>query len=137
MTTHFRFIIELETKTGDSPAWLEYRETFAKIQRLSQQIAADKEMVKELYKAAFLELLFGDYYSETLHSKLNPKSEEELILPAALSLESGDTEFFEQLLRNRHENKEKVDKDSLMNLFYSQFGNPEIIDVRFEAVSPT
>lgn len=133
MTTHFRFTIELKAQTCDTPTWMEYRETFARIRRLSQKIEADERMLAELYKAIFLDLLFGDYYSEILRSSLNPKSEDELILPAAFLLEPEDAAFFEQLLKNRQKGETEVDRDSLMNLFYSQFGNPEVIEVRFEA----
>jgi hypothetical protein len=87
----------------------------------------------ELYKVIFFDLLFGDHYSNEIRQRTNLKSEVELLIPVAQKMAPQDSEFFTWLLKEQEEDT-GIDKDNVLNLFYSQFGNPEFVEVRFEYI---
>lgn len=132
MTEYFRFTVELKAKVNDSPGGDEHREMSSRVQRLVNNIAADRQRLTEVYKVIFLDLLLGDYYGDILKQKLSTKTEEELILPAAKELDPQDSAFFESILSGTASDNQKAGKDNLLNMFYKQFGNPKIVDVRLE-----
>jgi hypothetical protein len=134
MTKYFRFTIELKAQVQGNPGGIGTLENIERTQRLVQQITADEKALLEVYKAEFLNLLLGDGYSEDLRNALKLRTEAELILPAAQGLSPQDSEFFTQLLTEPAKEGAKVDKDNVMNLFYSQFGTPDIKAVNFECI---
>ena len=132
MTEFFRFTIELEAQIHDAPVGVGKREVFERVRRLAQRIAQDKQMLTEVYKITFLDLLLGDYYSETLHSRLKLKKEGEIILPLLTGLESQDASFFTKLFTEPLGEDSGKTRDNAMNLLFSQFGNPVITAARLE-----
>jgi hypothetical protein len=132
MTKYFRFTVELKANIHDSPKGVGSREEFDRIRRLAQRIAANDETLIEVYKITFFDLLFGDYYTEKINRKINPKTEEELILPVANKMDPQDSAFFKESFSQFPKEDSNVDRDNVLNLFYSQFGKPNIVEVRFE-----
>ncbi len=132
MTNKFRFTVELKAQVHDSPKGVGQEETIEKVQRLAKNIAADEKALIELYKVIFYDLLFGDYYSDEIRRKTKQKTEKELILPVANKMAPQDKAFFARLFPESAEEDLKVNKDNVLNLFYSQFGNPKIVEVCFE-----
>jgi hypothetical protein len=134
MIKYFQFTVKFRAQIQDNPKGAKSKDTFEKVRRLSQNIAADKEMLIEIYKVIFLDLLLGDYYTEEINRKVKPKPEKELILPAASKMSPRDSEFFTQLFPESAQEALRLDKDDVLNLFYSQFGKPKIVEVRFECM---
>ena len=134
MIKYFQFTVKLRAQIQDNPKGAKSKETFEKVRRLSQNIAADKEMLIEIYKVIFLDLLLGDYYTEEINQKVKPKPEKELIIPASKKMAPRDSEFFTRLFPGNSEEALRLDKDDVLNLFYSQFGKPKIVEVRFECM---
>lgn len=132
MTKHFRFTVELKANIHDSPKGVGSREEFGRIRRLAQRIAANDETLIEVYKITFFDLLFGDYYTNKINRKIKPKPEEEFILPVAEKMDSQDSAFFTEFFSLAPKDDPNVDRDNVLNLFYSQFGKPKIVEVRFE-----
>jgi hypothetical protein len=133
MIKYFQFTVKLRAQIQDNPKGVKSKETFEKVRRLTQKIAADEGMLIEMYKVIFLDLLLGDHYTEEINQKLKPKLEKELILPVASKMAPQDSEFFTRLFPGNAEEALRVDKDDVMNLFYSQFGHPKIVEVCFES----
>jgi hypothetical protein len=132
MIKKFRFTIELKAQVHESPKGVESKEIFERVRRLAQNIAADEGMLIEMYKVIFLDLLLGDHYTEEINRRVKPKPEKELILPVASKMAPQDSEFFARLFPESAEENLRVDKDNVLNLFYSQFGHPEIVDACFK-----
>ncbi len=133
MTKHFRFIIELRTEINDSPQGVvEHPETLDRVHRLALGIATDNQKLKEVLGLSILDLLVGDHYTDELRSKLNLKNEKQIILSAADALEAGDSEFFTEVFSESPKETLLETQDNVVNLFFSQFGNPVIIAVRLE-----
>lgn len=132
MTEFFRFTIELKAQIHDAPMGVGQREVFERVRRLAQRIAQDKQMLTEVYKITFLDLLIGDYYSEMLHRKLMLKKEGEIILPLSTALEPEDASFFTKLFTEPIKEDSGETRDNAMNLLFSQFGNLVITDARLE-----
>jgi hypothetical protein len=133
MTKNFRFTVEIKAQVHDSPKGVESKEIFERVRQLAQNIAADEGMLIEIYKIIFLDLLLGDHYTEEINRRIKPKPEKELIIPAASKMAPQDSEFFTQLFPGNSEEALRVDKDDVLNLFYSQFGHPKIAEVCFES----
>jgi len=131
-TKSFRFVVELKANIHDKPKGPGTREELDKIQRLAQRIAVNDETLIEVYKITFFDLLFGDYYTDKINKTIQPKQEEEFILPVAEKMDPGDSAFFNEYFSQVSKEDSKVDRDNVLNLFYSQFGKPEIVEVRFE-----
>jgi hypothetical protein len=134
MTKHFRFTLELKANIHDKPKGVGSREEFDRIQRLARRIAANDETLIEVYKITFFDLLFGDYYSDEINLKIKPKQEEEFILPVTEKMDPQDSDFFAEYFSQVSKGDSKVDRDNVLNLFYSQFGKPEILEVRLECL---
>lgn len=132
MTKKFRFTVELKAQILDSPKDVGQGETFERVRRLAQKISADEKALVETSKVIFFDLLFGDYYSDEIRRKTKPKTEKELILPVAENMTPQDKAFFIRLFSEEAKEDLKLDKDNILNLFYSQFGNPKIVDVSLE-----
>jgi hypothetical protein len=132
MTKYFRFTVELKADIKDNPKGLDGQEPFAGVRRLAQKFAADKELLVEVYKVIFFDLLFGDYYSEEVLRKVNQKGEKDLILPVANQMTPQDSAFFTQFFSGSGQEDPDVNNDKIMNLFYSHFRKPKIDEVRFE-----
>ena len=132
MIKYFQFTVKLRAQIQDNPKGAKSKETFEKIRRLAQNIAADEGMLIEMYKVIFLDLLLGDHYTEEINQRLKPKPEKELIIPPASKMAPQDSEFFTRLFPENVEEALRVDKDDVMNLFYSQFGHPKIVEAYFE-----
>jgi hypothetical protein len=135
MIKYFQFTVKLRAQIQDNPKGAKSKETFEKVRRLAQNIAADEGMLIEMYKVIFLDLLLGDHYTEGINRRIKPKPEKELIIPAASKMAPQDSEFFTRLFPENAEENLRVDKDDIMNLFYSQFGHPKIVEVCFESFS--
>ena len=133
MTKNFRFTVELKANIHDSPKGVGNREEFDRIQRLVQRIAANDETLIEVYKITFFDLLFGDYYTDKINRKIKPKPEEEFILPVAEEMDPQDSAFFTEHFSESSKEDTNVDRDNVLNLFYSQFGKPKIVEVCFES----
>ncbi len=133
MTKHFRFIIELRTEINDSPRGVvEHPETLERVHRLALGIATDNQKLKEVLGLSILDLLVGDHYTDTLRTKMKLKKEKQIILSAADELEAGDSEFFTEVFSDSPKATLLETQDNVVNLFFSQFGNPVILDVRLE-----
>ena len=133
MIKYFKFTVRLRAQIHDNPKAAKSKETFEKVRRLAQKIAADEGMLIEMYKVIFLDLLLGDHYTEEINRRVKPKPEKELILPVASKMASQDKAFFASLFPENAEEALRVDKDEVLNLFYSQFGHPKIVEVCFES----
>jgi hypothetical protein len=134
MTKYFRFTIELKAQVQDNPKGFGILENLERTRRLARKIAADEKALLEVFKAEFLNLLLVDGYSEDLRSALKLRTEKELILSAAQELESQDSEFFTKLMAESESQDQNLDKDNVLNFFYSHFGNPDIEAVKFECI---
>ncbi len=134
MTKRFRFTVEIKAQIHDSPKGVGQGETYEKVRWLAKSIADDEKALVEMYKVIFFDLLFGDYYSDDILIKTKPKTEKELILQVVNNLDAQDSAFFQELFIESQQKDFKVDKDNVLNLFDSQFGNPEIVKVRFECL---
>jgi hypothetical protein len=136
MTKHFRFTLELKANIHDSPKGVGSQEEFGRVRRLAQRIAANDETLIEVYKITFFDLLFGDYYTDKINRKIKPKTEEEeeFILPVAEKMDSQDSAFFTEFFSESSKENPNIDRDNVLNLFYSQFDKPKIVEVRFECV---
>ena len=132
MIKYFQFTVRLRAQIQDNPRGVKSKETFEKVRRLAQVIAADEGMLIEMYKVIFLDLLLGDHYTEDINRRVKPKPEKELIIPAASKMAPQDSEFFTRLFPESAEENLRVDKDDVLNLFYSQFGHPKIVEACFE-----
>lgn len=132
MTEFFRFTIELKAQIHDAPRGVGQGEVFERVKRLAQRITQDKQMRTDVYKITFLDLLLADGYSDVIHQKMALKKEKDIILPASTGLESQDATFFKELFSESLQENLGETKDNALNLLFSQFGNPVIIDVRFE-----
>ncbi|MGD2091529.1 MAG: hypothetical protein PVH61_35480 [Candidatus Aminicenantes bacterium] len=133
-TRNFKFVVELKAQVHDSPKGAGSREEFERIQRLAQRIAANDETLIEVYKITFFDLLFGDYYSDEINKRIKPKPEKEFMLPVAEKMDPQDSAFFTEYFSQASKKELDVDRDNVLNLFYSQFGKPEIVEVRFECI---
>lgn len=133
-TRNFRFTVELKANIHDKPKGPGTREEFDRIQRLAQRIAANDETLIEVYKITFFDLLFGDYYSDEINKRIKPKAEKEFMLPVAEEMGPEDSSFFAEYFSQVSEGNSNVDRDNVLNLFYSQFGKPKIVKVSFECV---
>jgi hypothetical protein len=133
ITKNFRFTVELKADIHDSPKGVGSREEFGRIQRLAQRIAANDETLIEVYKITFFDLLFGDYYSDEINRRIKPKAEDEFILPVAEKMDPHDSTFFSEFFSQVPKKDSNIDRDNVLNLFYSQFGRPKIVEVRFES----
>ena len=133
-TKSFRLVVELKADIHDTPKGVGSREQFARIQRLAQKIAANDETLIEVYKITFFDLLFGDYYSDEINRRIKPKAEEEFMLPVAEEMDPGDSVFFKEFFSPSSKEDPDAERDNVLNLFYSQFGKPKIVEVRFECV---
>lgn len=80
------------------------------------------------------DLLFGDYYSDEINKRIKPKPEKEFMLPVAEKMDPQDSAFFAEYFSQVLKEDSNVDRDNVLNLFYSQFGKPEIVEVRFECL---
>lgn len=134
MTKHFRFTLELKANIHDSPKGPGTREEFDRVQRLARRVSENDETLIEVYKITFFDLLFGDYYSDEINRRINPKAEKEFMLPVAEEMDPGDSAFFTEYFSQVSKGDSKVDRDNMLNLFYSQFEKPEIVEVQFECV---
>ncbi len=134
MTKNFRFTIELKANIHDSPKGVGSREELDRVQRLAQRIAANDETLIEIYKITFFDLLFGDYYSEEISRRIKPKPEKEFMLPVTEKMGPQDSAFFTEYFSQVSKDDSNVDRDNVLNLFYSQFGKPEIVEVCFECL---
>ena len=134
MIKKFRFTVELKAQVHDSPKGVGQQEIFERVRRLGQNMTDDENALLEMYKAIFFDLIFGDYYSDEIRQSTNVKSEAELLKPVAQKMASRDSEFFNRLLMMSEEDS-GIDKDNVLSLFYSQFENPEVIDVCFEIIT--
>lgn len=134
MIKKFRFTVEIKAQIHDSPKGVGQGETYEKVRRLVKCIADDEKALVEMYKVIFFDLLFGDYYSDEIRLMAKPRTEKELILPVVNNLDAQDSAFFQELFIESQQKDFKVDKDNVWNLFDSQFGNPEIVRVRFECI---
>ncbi|MGD2085600.1 MAG: hypothetical protein PVH61_05375 [Candidatus Aminicenantes bacterium] len=134
MIKYFQFTVKLRAQIQDNPKGAKSKETFEKVRRLAQNIAADEGMLTEMYKVIFLDLLLGDHYTEEIDRRIKPKPEKELIIPAASKMAPQDSKFFTRLFPESAEENLRVDKDDVLNLFYSQFGHPKIVEVCFESL---
>ena len=133
-TKSFRLVVELKANIHDKPKGPGTREEFDKIQRLAQRIAANDETLIEVYKITFFDLLFGDYYSDEINRRIKPKAEEEFMLPVAEEMDPGDSVFFKEFFSPSSKEDPDAERDNVLNLFYSQFGKPKIVEVRFECL---
>ena len=133
-TKNFRFVVELKANIHDSPKGVGNRVEFDRVRRLAQRIAAHDETLIEVYKITFLDLLFGDYYSDEINRRIKPKKEEEFMLPVAEKMNPQDSTFFKDFFSPVPEEDSNVDRDNVLNLFYSQFGKPKIVEVRLECL---
>jgi hypothetical protein len=133
-TKSFRFVVELKANIHDSPKGVGSREQFARIRRLAQRIAANDDTLIEVYKITFFDLLFGDYYSDEINKRIKPKAEEEFILPVAEEMDPQDSAFFKEFFSQSSKEDPDAERDNVLNLFYSQFGNPKIVEVRLECL---
>lgn len=129
---NFRFTVELKANIHDKPKGPGTREEFDRIRRLAQRIAANDETLIEVYKITFFDLLFGDYYSDEIKRRITPKAEKEFMLPVAEKMGPQDSAFFEEYFSQVSKGDSNVDRDNVLNLFYSQFGKPKIVQVLFE-----
>ncbi|MGD2090958.1 MAG: hypothetical protein PVH61_32590 [Candidatus Aminicenantes bacterium] len=134
MTKNFRFTVELKANIHDKPKGPGTREEFDRIQRLARRIAENDETLIEVYKITFFDLLFGDYYTDKINREIRPKQEKEFMLPVAEQMDPGDSAFFTEYFSQVSKVDSKVDRDNVLNLFYSQFGKPEIVQIRFECL---
>ncbi len=134
MTKHFRFTVELKANIHESPKGVGSREEFDRIQRLAQKISANDETLIEVYKITFFDLLFGDYYSDEINRRIKPKSEKEFMLPVAEKMGPKDFAFFAEYFSQASKSDSNVDRDNVLNLFYSQFGKPKIVEVCIECL---
>jgi hypothetical protein len=132
MTKKFRFTVELKAQIRDNPRGVKSKEIFERVRRLAQKISADDKALVEMYKVIFFDLLFGDYYSDEIRRKAKPKTEKELILPVAENMTPHDKAFFIRLFSEEAKEDLKSEKDNILDLFYSQFGNPKVVDVSLE-----
>jgi hypothetical protein len=133
-TKKIRFIVELKANIHDSPKGVGSREEFDRVRCLAQRIAAKDETLIEVYKITFFDLLFGDYYSDEINKRIKPKTDEDIMLPAAEEMNPQDSAFFTEFFAQSPKEDPNVDRDNVLNLFYSQFGKPKIVEVRFECV---
>lgn len=133
-TRHLRFTVELKTIIHDMPKSVGTREEFDRIQRLAQRIAANDKTLIEVYKIIFFDLLFGDYYSDEINRRIKPKAEKEFMLSVAEKMDPGDSAFFTEYFSELPKEDPNVDRDNVLNLFYSQFGKPRIVEVCFECL---
>lgn len=129
---NFRFTVELKADIHDSPKSVGSREEFDRVKSLAQRIAENDEMLIEVYKITFFDLLFGDYYSDEINRRIKPKTEKEFMLPVAEEMDPHDSAFFTEYFSQVPKGDSNVDRDNVLNLFYSQFGKPKIVEVRFE-----
>ena len=134
MIKYFQFTVKLRAQIHDTPRGTKSKETFEKVRRLVHSIAASGEMLTDVYKVIFFDLLFGDYYSDEIRWKTKQKTEKELIMSIVENMAPQDKAFFAQLFPESTEDALRVDKDNVMNVFYSQFGNPKIAGVSFECI---
>jgi hypothetical protein len=134
MTKNFRFTVELKANIHDSPKGVGSREEFDRVRRLAQRIAANDETLIEVYKITFFDLLFGDYYSDEINRRIKPKPEEEFILPVAEKMDPQDSTFFNEFFSQPPKEDQNVDRDNVLNLFYSQFDKPKIVEARLECL---
>lgn len=137
MTKKLRFTVELKAQVHDSPKEVGQGESYERACRLAQCIAADEKSLLEMYKVVFFDLLFGDFYNDELRIKSKAKTEGELILPVSFKMQSQDSSFFTQLFSESQKDDGNEDRDNVLNLIYSQFGNPEITKVIFESFENT
>jgi hypothetical protein len=133
MIKYFQFTVKLRAQIHDNPKGAKSKETFEKVRRLAQNIAADEGMLIEMYKVIFLDLLLGDHYTEEINRRIKPKPEKELILPVLENMTPQDKAFFASLFPESAKEALRLDKDNVLNLFYSHFGNPKILEVCFES----
>jgi hypothetical protein len=133
-TKHLRFIVELKVNIHESPKGVGSKEEFERIQRLGQIITTNDETLLDVYKITFFDLLFGDYYTDEINRRIKPKTEAEFILPAANKMDPQDSAFFTESFSEFPKEDSNVDRDNVLNLFYSQFGRPKIVKVRFECL---
>jgi len=101
---------------------------------MAQRIAARDETLIEVYKITFFDLLFGDYYSDEINKRIKPKAEEEFMLPVAEKMAPQDSAFFKEFFSQSSKEDPDAERDNVMNLFYSQFGKPKIVEVCFECM---
>lgn len=78
--------------------------------------------------------MFGDYYTDKINREIKPKQEEEFMLPVAEKMDPQDSAFFAEYFSQVSKKDSNVDRDNVLNLFYSQFGKPEIVEVRFDCL---
>ena len=130
-TKKILFTVELKARVHDRPQGVEQRDIFERVQRLGQNIANDEKALIEVYKAIFFDLLFADYYSDVIRRKAKTRAEKQLILPNARKLSSQDSEFFARLFSKEAEEDLRLGKDNILDLFYSQFEDPEVMEVQF------
>jgi hypothetical protein len=132
MTKHFRFTVELKANINDSPKDVEGQEPLNRVRRLAKKFAADGELLTEVYKVVFFDLLFGDYYSEEVLRRVKQKAEMDLILPVANQMAPQDSAFFTEFFSASGQEDPEVDRDDVLNLFYSHFRKPQIAHIDFE-----
>ncbi len=129
MEERFRFVIEFKARVYKDPRGVESPEILARVRRLGEKVMEDNGRVLEVFKLIVTDLLLGDYYSSVLKLKLREKNEAQIILPVLPEMSPEDAEFFKALFTEPLKEEYREAKDNALNLFFSQFENPEIVKV--------
>ncbi len=134
MTKHFRVSFLLKTTIGEASNRVELADTFERVRQLVLNIAGNETALIEVYKVLFFDLLNSDFYTDKIRGQMRFKPEPDLILPTVKKMKPSDLAFFSTLLSEPPKEEFRLITDNVMNLFYSQFGCPEIEEIRFESL---
>ncbi len=156
MKKRFRVVIDFEATVHERKKnykRLNVREN-KDVNRLALHIATDEKELMDWMEFNITELLGDDFYTGILYEKLKIRCEDEIIRSAIEGMgpeasasliglfsreekTAGTTENTgEQAGMNKKELKASAQKkDSAMNLLYSYFENPRIVDATFEPIT--